>query len=375
MKKLIYLLSISCLLSCTTIKQLKNQKIINLNNCSNLLLDKKLVLLHTQINNKDVLMLFDTGATMSVIFDSTAVDNFDKIKFGSLGTITGADHKTTDLKTFTASFKNELFESDNKVFAYLKKNILKCQKENKYKGVIGLDVFFKDNNSLYLNFSNNSICNITENEKIIKSNEGFYKIKSKCTSNKIFIYITIEGIDYEFKLDTGFSGTFSIPYNIGINFEKYNSLSFEGELFSSATSITKGEERFYEKVPVKLGGFNIESKILVSTTLKNQNAGISFIKGFDWIIDYKNNDIFIRKNNIKIESENNMNAFQYMTSIDEDTNKIIVKAKQKSLSQFNLNDEIISVNNEVITNENICEIQNLLNRTPDWSTLKIEIKK
>lgn len=372
MKKIIYLLSITSFWSCTTIKQFKNQEIKSLTNCTNIILDKKLVFLNTQIDNKNVLMLFDTGATMSVIFDSTAINDFQQKKLGALGTVTGADQKTADLKTFTASFKNELFESNNKVFAYLKKDLLKCQIENKFKGVVGLDVFFKNNNSLYLNFSNNTVCNIDELEK--NKNE-FTKIKSKCTSNKIFIYITIDEREYEFKLDTGFSGTFSIPYNKDTNFNKYNSIIFEGKLFSLATAITNGEEHFFEKVPIKIGDFDLTSKILVSKTIKNQNVGIQFIKVFDWIIDYKNNDVLIRKNNNLVESENNKNAFQFITSIDNETEKLVITAKQKNSTKFNLNDEIISIDNNAVTPENICEMQNLLNSTTNWDDLKIEIKK
>lgn len=369
MKKILYLLSIASFCSCTTIKQLKNQEIKNLNNCTDIISDKKLVYFNTKIDDKDVLMLFDTGATMSVIFDSTAINGFQQKKFGILGSVSGADHKTSDLKTFTASFKNELFESNNKVFAYLKKDLLKCQRENKFKGVVGLDVFFKNNNSLYLDFTNNKVCNIIDLEK---NKKGFTKIKSKCKSNKIFIYVTIDNNEYEFKLDTGFSGTFSIPYNKDINLKKYNSIIFEGELFSSATSKTNGEEQFFEKVPIQIDDFNLTSKILVSKTIKNQNVGIQFIKAFDWIIDYKNNEVLIRKNKNIVESENNKNAFQFMTSAEKE--RLIVTAKQKNLTKFKINDEIISVNNIAINPENICEMQNLLNSTTNWEDLKIDAK-
>jgi hypothetical protein len=51
---------------------------------------------------------------------------------------------------------------------------------------------------------------------------------------------------------------------------------------------------------------------------------------------------------------------------------IVFKNLAYSLKQ-NLGDQITSVNNIKVSSENICEMQNLLNETKDWSNLKLEI--
>jgi hypothetical protein len=38
-----------------------------------------------------------------------------------------------------------------------------------------------------------------------------------------------------------------------------------------------------------------------------------------------------------------------------------------------LNNQIISVNNQKVTTENICEMQTLLNTTQNWDTLQLEV--
>jgi hypothetical protein len=53
--------------------------------------------------------------------------------------------------------------------------------------------------------------------------------------------------------------------------------------------------------------------------------------------------------------------------------KLEVIVKEKSQTKFNLGDEIVSVNRQKVTAENQCEIQDLLNKTEDWSNLQIEV--
>ena len=50
---------------------------------------------------------------------------------------------------------------------------------------------------------------------------------------------------------------------------------------------------------------------------------------------------------------------------------MIISAKQKGFSEFNLNEKIISINSELVTESNICEMNDLLNKTQKWSDLNI----
>lgn len=373
MKKLLSsVLILFFIVSCTTIRHLKNQDIQSINGTANFVDSKNLVLLNTLIDGNNSVLLLDTGAQMSVIFDSTSVENFGTKKIGTLGEVKGIDGKTAGLRTFTALFESELFKSDNKAFAYIHKPIVKCQKESDFKGVIGLDVFFKNEQSLFLNFSEKTVNNISEKQLNELIKEDFHKIKSECKSKKVYIYLTINEVEYKFKLDTGFSGSFVIPYNDKLNFDNFSYLEYEGSLFTTAVSSSNGVEKFYEDVPLKIGNNELYSTVLVSNSIKNQNIGLFFMKGFDWIIDYKNNNVYIRKNNQEIKSKNNTNAFRHLAKVNDEGN-LIISAKQKKYP-FNLNDRITSVNGVEINEDNICEMMNLLNTTTDWEILKIKIE-
>lgn len=372
MKKIYFfgvLFSVS-LISCTSIKQLSNQEILTKQNCEISKMDSKLIYYDLKIDERVQKMIFDTGANMSVITDSLAIINYEQKKFGALGTVTGADGKETDLKTFTAKLESNLFESENKVFAFIPRSLTKCQKKEEFVGILGLDVFFKDNSILQLDFSSNKICNISNSQmnEIIKDN--YFEIKSECRSKQIFVFLNIEGKEYRFKLDTGFAGTLVIPYEEKLNFTTFNSLTTIGGMYRTASSTTYGEEVFYENVPVKFNYNVLATKLLVSKTIKSQNIGLALIKGFDWIIDYNNEKVFIKRNNNIIDSNFNSNTFRYLVS--EKDGKLLISTKQKQLKDYNLGDEIFSINSEKIVPENICQMQDLLNQTQDWSNLKIE---
>jgi PDZ domain-containing secreted protein len=114
----------------------------------------------------------------------------------------------------------------------------------------------------------------------------------------------------------------------------------------------------------------LEAKLNVSTSIKAQNIGIDFIKAFDWLIDYNNNKIYVKRNQNSIESVFTRKVMYYAKVKAE---KLEIVVKEKSQTKFNLGDEIVSVNRQKVTAENQCELQDLLNRTEDWNSLQLEV--
>jgi hypothetical protein len=372
MKKTIFLLSLTTLLSCSGIKQLANEEVQVVNGCEIVSLDNKIPLFEIKIDNQAADFLFDTGATRSVLIDSNAVPYFSQKKISNFGSAKGADGVKIQNKLLTVLMYSNIFESKNKVLSFINSSSNKCQKTFKsYAGIVGLDMFFDKNLSLQLDFSSNKICNISNvqlEELFLKSQ--FELVKSKCKYSQIILYLTIEGKDYPFKLDTGYSGSIIMPYNEKLNFKNEKKLELEGSIFQTISSHTNGKELIYEKMPISFAGENFESKVNVSTSIKAQNIGIEFIKGFDWLIDYNNNKVYVKRNQNKIESAFTRKVSYYVKA-NQDQLKIVVK--EKSQTQYQLGDQIIAVNNQKVTAENNCELQDLLNKTEDWSTLQLEV--
>jgi predicted aspartyl protease len=372
MKKAVLILSLICLNSCTFLNLVANQEIKTKNDCTKMDFSNNLPIIEVEIDKKTKKFLFDTGATGTAILDSSIIDDFENKNFYSFGSIKDASGKKITNRLYKVSLYSNLFESENKMMSFVNMPKSKCAKSKKsYVGIIGLSVFFENSLSLQMDFTNNDICNISSEQlnKLIQ-NEDYELIKSKTHSDKIFIFLKVEGKEYKFKLDTGFSGNIIMPYNKKLNFNNPNKRELAGSLYQTVSAQTFGKEVNYEKMPVSFGSHSFSSKLNVSTSIKSQNVGIEFIKGFDWIIDVKNNKVYIKKNKNNIVNEFSK-KINFLAKIIDKELKIMVK--EKSQREYNIGDIITHVNKIKITSDNICEMQDLLNKTEDWSSLNLEV--
>lgn len=373
MKKIIFTLSIPFILSsCVGIRQLASQKITTKKACATLLMEKSIPMIGLEIDGKPAKFLFDTGATATVLTDSTAVPEFAAKEFGHLGSIKGADGKKLKNRILVCKVTSPVFESDNKLLIFVNRPNSYCQKNvNAYAGILGMDVFFKDGLSMQLDFTHNSICNLTTPEvDSIAATAGYFQVKSECESGKIFIFITIDGKELKFKLDTGFSGNLIIPYDKNTILSSSEKIELEGSLYRTALSETEGKEFFYENIPVTIGNETVASEVSVSSSITAQNVGINFIKGFDWIIDMENNRVFLRRNSQLIGRILPV-GFAYLAKQQHGKLVIIVKEQSQAHS---LGAEITSVDGVDVTADNVCSMESLLNKTKDWSKLDLKFR-
>lgn len=368
--KLQFLFYMSILLaSCTTVKQVINQKIVSEPATSGFRLENNRMLLDVGIEGKNHVFLFDSGAMVSFIIDSTIVDNFSTKEFSTIGSAKSANGEVVKTATFAVAVKHPLFESEHKMMRFSPMQMSKCSVPYNFKGIIGLDVFFQQDYPLMLDFTNGKMSNLTTAGVSNYLNNGFRQVKSKCSNGKIFIFPEIDGKPYQFKLDTGYNGTMNAPASAAINLKRFNVMELEGTLFQTATGSSDGSESLYEKVPVVLEGKKFETKINVSTSIAVQNVGIAFMKGFDWIIDYNHNKIYVKRNHTKIENTFNR-KIQYLAKVVE---QLKINLKEKHQTKYNLGDEIISVDGQKVTAENRCELQDFLNRAEDWSAINLVV--
>ena len=299
MKIKIILLS-GLMTSCTTLKYAANEKIATKRDCSTFTLGG-LASMEIELESKKQPFILDTGAMISTLFDTTAIENFSDKTLGSFGGNLSADKTRKQNLFLTAKVSSPLFESENKMLNLSIMPESKCSKGKYFKGIIGLDLFFEDNTAIVLDFTKNEICNIdiaAIPQKLNDSKE--YKLlKSECRQNQIFVYLTIEGKEFRFNLDTGYTGNMIIPQSKKVQFRNTNTMVLEGALYTTISSFTTGTEIYYEKMPMVFAGESFNAKVNVSSSIKAQNMGINFIKAFDWIIDYNNNKVYIKRNQNK----------------------------------------------------------------------------
>lgn len=372
MKKTTLFFACYSLICCKAIQQISNQEIVTKNGCEQLSFDGKIPLFPLEVDNKRATFVFDTGAMTSALNDTTIIQDFSKKDFSRFGGLKGADGKKVTNKRFTTRVKSTIFESNNKVLSFINMPSSQCKSKGRsYSGILGLDVFFEKNETLQMDFSTNKVCLISASQlQEFLLNKEYKPIKSKCRWNQIFIYFSVEGKEYQFKLDTGYTGNIIMPFDEKLNFKNDKKIELEGSIFQTISSHTNGKEFIYEKMPIVFAGQSLEVKVNVSNTIKAQNIGIEFIKCFDWLIDYNNNKVYVKRNQNEIES-NFKRKISYYAKVKAEKLEIVVK--EKSQTKFNLGDEIISVNGQKVTAENQCELQDLLNKTDDWNTLQLEV--
>jgi hypothetical protein len=371
MKKLLLFVLFAALYSCQAISILQNQKITLATDEVNFDPAQKLLCIPTQIHQKNTQLVFDTGAMFSGIFSAETMCPNELKRAIRFGSVFGADHKKQAQMLVVLPVSSPLFQSENKVFAAVNMQQSVCTKpENQLQGVCGMDLFFHQEKALSLSFSTSSMLLLTKADAVKKaSEEGYVLLPSTCKRNTLLVSGLIENKSFWFKLDSGFEGTMAVPYSSKNNFQNRVKTTYDGSAFQTAMNRTYGREVFYSKMPFVLGEFTNQQQCVESSSVKYPLLGIRFMRGFDWIFDFKNKKIYAKRNGLQIP-EKFTNLFPYQT---EASDKLRISLKATHAMSFRLGDEILAVNGQKVTAENRCELQRLLNSTQDWGQLELVV--
>ena len=348
MKK-IYFVFFICLTSCSIIKSSKlveKQQIILKENPVSFTIKTNRLLVPDVFN-----FYIDTGAP-NIVF-STSSKKLTIIDSLTVGKMTNSNGKVLENKMYVAkNIETNLFSVNNFVFRNLDRQV-DC---NNAFGLIGPEIF--ENKIIMLDFQKHIISQIND----LKLNDiaNYTKAKIKDYDGYYFILeIIIDGKPYEAKFDTG------CPYDLILKAEDFNAIKKNNytSFFKSGDTI---ENLNISKNEI---GFNQTDKdsyfIKSHRFIKRNLIGVSFIKNYNWIIDYKKGNIYFKKIKSNEPHINNERCIIF-------NKKILLYETVNKASLENLNNQILSVNSIKIGAENICEIQDLLNETEDWSKLKIE---
>ena len=222
--------------------------------------------------------------------------------------------------------------------------------------------------TIVLNFDENTI-QVVE-DSFDKTNFIELKAELKITRKKIIIPLEINHKTIEFLFDTGNSGGLFIKDEEIIE----TIPAEEGEmLLGNFDSFSTQTIKYFKNLNISNFPFSIENQNITSfNPFQTNSMGMKFISKFNWIIDFKNKKVYIQKNKNNFESNAVQNNSLQVAAIN---GELIIGFKNKSVQNFNIGNKIDSVNQEKVTSENICKMMELLNKTTDWNTLKIEIKK
>ena len=324
-------------------------------------------------------LLFDTGCSKTIIFDKKILSNLNIFGERSIK----LPNKKTKLivKRAVSNLDYGFLKIKNNSIFYEEKKYTKCR-NNSLQGIIGMEIFSflgSDTSKYILNlkFSDTTL-SLFDNLKNIKSLDNYQKLSSTFYLNKHpNIFLKIDGFEdsIKFLFDTGFD------YSMIINEKKvFNELTKDSLVSYDKLNIVESEKIKKNKVKT----FTMFKSILMLDTLKKTTIpiiynsdfkgnyiGIEFIKKYDWIIDFKNKQVYFKPNNIE---HNLQNIYSWMYkldyTLDVKDDKLYINQVNEKFTKYKLGAIIKSVNGIEVTPKNICELKNQV--YADLENVKLE---
>lgn len=355
--------------SCKLIRLTKEESIVFKSNHMKLDFNDDALEVSVKIDNNDEKFLFDTGASNTAIFDTTLIKDFSTKERINLFSTKDPNGNISSFYT-PANIETEMYLFNNQLVTVLPGIKNYCSNNHIYKGIIGSSFLKKNDTEKYLFDFDNLILKASKDNLAEKD---YFKVKAKFFNNHFAIYLNINGHEEPFLFDTG---NIAYPLIIGSdsNIKPISYTEFIGSEGIVASGNLTANSKYSNENDLLISKYKMNTPIyFTSTKMMNKcnNMGLGFIKYFNWIVDFKNEKVYFKRNDVLFIRHDIIPKYKYLCMIIDKQLKIITKLK--SGKAFNINDQIISVNEKQVTTENICEMQDFLNKTQNWDVLKLEV--
>lgn len=331
------------------------------------------MLLEAEINGKSDTVMYDTGVNSFALLMYTPSTKPEGMKFYN-HRVSGADKRSKiKVTTLPVTIKTDMVVSEGVGFANLSPEPPVCQKESSLSahniiGFQGLNLI-----RYMVDFTNNQMYEIPDSLSI--DTTEFIPIKCKLYRDVLWVYPRINGVEYECIFDTGNGAAAFLlqdEHRVGNPLEK--DYVFEGSYGQAIgghtekqTFVLANQERF------SLAGVDKETEIMYVKSLAYNNMGLNAISKYDWIISSRGGNLKMYARPHATDVVKPFEAPAYRVSTADGTLKIMTRLINGN-ERFNVGDQIISMNGEKITEENICHYYDLLTENKDWSGFEIRVK-
>ena len=330
------------------------------------------MLFKAEVNGTPDTLMYDSGVNMLLLMMYTPSTQPDGMKFYRQR-VTGADKKSRiKSTTMPVEIGTSRVTNSGIGFAVLNPEPPLCEKQSisdyHLFGSEGLNI-----GHYMLDFTRREI-RFSDYSKSIDTT-GFVPIKCAIRKNVLWVYPQINGVEYECIMDTGNGNTgFLLKDEQRIESPKVNDYVYEGSYGNAVGGQTK-KQRFVRALQetFSFGGAEKETEATYVKKLPFNNMGLKAISQYDWIISASNDGpkVYVRPH--VVEEVNPSDIIRYKLFVDNGTLKIMTRLIDGN-EIFKVGDQIVSVNGEKITGENICYYYDLLTENQDWSGFDVQVK-
>ncbi len=345
---------------------------------------KNQMVFKAELNGQRDTVMYDSGVNTSALLMYTPSTKPEGMKFYRHSVI-GADKRSKiKVTTLPVKIKTEMVESENLGLAMLNPETHTCDKElllDKYNiiGFQGLNI-----RRYMIDFTNNQMYYIPDSVSI--DTTEFIPVKCKFDMNVMWVYPRINGVEYECIFDTGNSAAaFLLADEQRVATPIPDDIVYEGSYGQAVGGFTdKQHFVIARQEAIGFAGKEDTGKVVYVKSIAHNNMGLSAISRYDWIIEQQydrdagvvNADEIVYKMYVRPHVEDVVKPFKapaYRISTADGTLKIVTCLIDGN-ERFKVGDQIISVNGEKITEENICYYYDLLTENMDWSGFVIRVK-
>ena len=335
--------------------------------------NKNQMLLKAEINGKSDTVMYDTGVNSFALLMYTPSTKPEGMKFYN-HRVSGADKRSKiKMTTLPVTIKTNMVVSEGLGFANLGPEPPICQREEALSahniiGFQGLNLV-----RYMIDFTDNQMYEIPDSLSI--DTTEFIPIKCKLYRDVLWVYPRINGVEYECIFDTGNgAAAFLLQDEQRVDNPGEKDYVFEGS-FGQAIGGHTDKQTFVlaDQERLSLASVDKETEVMYVKSLAHNNMGLKAISKYDWIISSRGGKLRMYARPHTTDVVKPFEASAYRVSTADGTLKILTRLVNGN-EKFKVGDQIISVNGEKITEENICHYYDLLTENKDWSGLEILVK-